>query len=403
MRYIRIVAAALFALSAAVAGSDFKVVVPQGFKPTGRPYSPALLAGDTLYVSGQGSLDANGKEPEQFEAAVGQCLANVRAVLQAAGMDYRNIVWMNIYLPDIGNLERMNKVYWETIGDSAPARTVLGISALPGGVKIEINCIAVSDRQPRREIWPAGWTRQPHADPPAILAGDVLYLTAQGDRNPGTGKPAEAFQDRVKQALDNVKTVLNSAGMDYPNVLWVNPYMAVSGQYRAMNQVYAGRFEFGNTPGRGTIEVAALPGQGQIVFSCIAGSDLAKRKAVKPRNMRPSPTASPGILYGDTLYLSAKDGFIPGQGMVTQDFELQLRQSMRNLLDGLEEADMDFSNVAWSTVYLKDIADYDQMNGTYAKFFKGDYPARTTLQQNPDPKAEAREQISVIAVKSRSN
>jgi len=403
MKNIRIAAAVLLALSAVAAGGDLKVVTPSGFKPSGRPFSPALLAGDTLYVSGQGGLDPDGKEPENFEAAVGQCLANVRAVLQAAGMDYRNVVWMNIYLPDIGNVERMNSVYWKTIGDRAPARTILGIAALPGGIKIEINCIAVSDKQPRREIWPAGWTRRPQTDPPAILVGDVLYLSAQGEGNPSTGKAPEAFSDRVRQALDNVKTILNAAGMTYANVLWVNPYMGVSGQYRAMNEVYASCFEFGNTPGRGTIEVTALPGQGRIVFSCIAGSDLAKRKAVRPRNMRPSATASPGILYGDTLYLSAKDGFIPGQGMVTQDFELQLRQSMRNLLDGLEEADMDFSNVAWATVYLKDIADYDQVNGTYAKFFKGDYPARTTLQQNSDTRTEAREQISVIAVKSRVN
>jgi reactive intermediate/imine deaminase len=389
--------------SAVVAGNDSKVVTPAGFKSSGKPFSPAILAGDTLYVSGQGSLDADGKEPETFEGAVRQCLANVRAILQAAGMDYRNMVWMNIYLPDIMNAAEMNRVYWKTIGELAPARTVLGVSALPGGARIEINCIAVADAQPRREIWPADWPKRPQTDPPGVLAGDVLYLSAQGDRDPATSKTAETFSGRVKQALENVRVVLNSAGMSYANTLWVNPYMAVSGQYRAMNEVYASCFEFGNTPGRGTIEVAALPEQGQIAFSCIAGADVTKRKSIKPRNMPPSRTASPGILYGDTLYLSAKDGFIPGQGMVTQDFELQLRQSMRNLLDGLEEADMDFSNVAQATIYLKNIADYDLLNGTYGKFFKGDYPARTTLQQNPDPKVEAREQISIIAVKPHKN
>ncbi len=91
-----------------------------------------------------------------------------------------------------------------------------------------------------------------------------------------------------------------------------------------------------------------------VVFSGIAGKDLSKRRAVKPRNMPPSSTASPGILYGDTLYLSAKSGFIPGQGIVTKDVELQLRQTMRNLLDGLEEADMNFSDVVSAVVYLKE-------------------------------------------------
>jgi enamine deaminase RidA (YjgF/YER057c/UK114 family) len=114
--------------------------------------------------------------------------------------------------------------------------------------------------------------------------------------------------------------------------------------------------------------------------------------------MPPSPTASPGVLYGDTLYLSAKDGFIPGQGIVTPDFNLQLRQSMRNLLDGLEEADMDFSDVVFSTVYLRQIQDEDRMNALYGKFFKAKYPAWTVLQQNLETGDEAAEQISFIAV-----
>jgi enamine deaminase RidA (YjgF/YER057c/UK114 family) len=176
--------------------------------------------------------------------------------------------------------------------------------------------------------------------------------------------------------------------------------MSASGQYDAMGHVYKTYFEFGNTPGRGTIEVAGLPRDQHIVFSCIAGADLAKRKTIKPRNMPPSATASPGILYGNTLYLSAKDGFIPGQGIVTPDFDLQLRQSMRNLLDGLEEADMSFSDVVFSTVYLRQMQDFEKLNPLYRQFFKEQLPARTTLQQNNDPDAEAAEQISFIAVKT---
>jgi enamine deaminase RidA (YjgF/YER057c/UK114 family) len=187
--------------------------------------------------------------------------------------------------------------------------------------------------------------------------------------------------------------------MSMKNVLWVNPYMSVSGQYDVMGKVYASYFEFGNTPGRGTIQVIGLPKGEHIVFSCIAGADLTKRKAVRPRNMPPSKTASPGILYGDTLYLSAKDGFIPGQGMVTPLFDLQLRQSMRNLLDGLQEVNMDFSNVVFSTVYLRQIKDTGQMNELYNKFFKPPYPARSTLQQNLEMNEEAAEQISFIAVR----
>ena len=170
-------------------------------------------------------------------------------------------------------------------------------------------------------------------------------------------------------------------------------------QTAVMNKIYASTFEFGNTPGRGTIEVAALPAGARIVFTAIAGADLSMRKSIRPKNMPPSPTASPGILYRDTYYMSGKSGFIPDQGIVTQDVELQLRQTMRNLLDDLQEADMDFSDVVSAIVYVRDIKDADRVQALYGTFFKGAFPARTTLQNSFDKKTATGEQISFIAVR----
>jgi enamine deaminase RidA (YjgF/YER057c/UK114 family) len=166
-----------------------------------------------------------------------------------------------------------------------------------------------------------------------------------------------------------------------------------------MNKIYASYFEFGNTPGRGTIEVAGLPAGAHIVYTAIAGADLSQRKSIRPRNMPPSPTASPGIIYRDTYYMSGKSGFIPGQGIVTQDVELQLRQTMRNLLDNLEEADMDFPEVVQATVYVRDIKDVEKVQTMYGTFFKDVFPARTSLQNSFDQKTATGEQISIIAVR----
>jgi enamine deaminase RidA (YjgF/YER057c/UK114 family) len=360
----------------------FKAIQPPG---SDAAYSAGMLANGTLYVSGQGSF------AKDFSAQMNDAMHKVQVVLQGAGMDYSNVVWMNIYLTDEHNLPAMEDAYWQTIGPNPPARAVLTVAALPSGEMVEINCIAVAGE--KAAVWPDGWARGPHIDPPAVQAGEILYLSAQG------GKPGSDFSQETKQALENVSTILSAAHMSMKNVLWVNPYMSEGGVYDVMGKVYRTYFEFGNTPGRGTIQVVGLPRGQHVVFSCIAGADLSKRKAVRPRNMPPSPTASPGILYGDTLYLSAKDGFIPGQGLVTPLFDLQLRQSMRNLLDGLEEVDMDFSNVVFSTVYLRQMKDNGQMNELYNKFLKTPYPARTTLQQNLDVNNEAAEQISFIAVR----
>ena len=136
--------------------------------------------------------------------------------------------------------------------------------------------------------------------------------------------------------------------------------------------------------------------------------DLAKRRAVRPKNMEPSPTASPCVFAGDTLFCSAKSGFIPGVngGIFAGTVETQLRQTMRNLLDGLEEAGMTFANVVASNVYLDNLDEFTQMNRVYAEYFPSAPPSRTTVQQLAPGKraADARgrwptlEQISIIAV-----
>jgi enamine deaminase RidA (YjgF/YER057c/UK114 family) len=153
--------------------------------------------------------------------------------------------------------------------------------------------------------------------------------------------------------------------------------------------------------------VADLPSRAGIEFTGVAVVDLAKRRAVRPKNMEPSATASPCVLAGDSLFCSAKSGFIPGVngGIYAGTVETQLRQTMRNLLDGLEEAEMNFSNVVSSNVYLDNVDDFAQMNGVYAEYFTKVPPARTTVQQIAPGKrsADAKgrwptlEQISLVA------
>jgi enamine deaminase RidA (YjgF/YER057c/UK114 family) len=383
----------------AQAGGELKVIRIDG-KDAGPASSAGVLANQTLYVAAQDGRLADGSLPKDFQEEVSQSLGNVRAVLRAAGMDFGNVVWMNIYVTNPQDIAAMNGVYWKSIIQNPPARTVLVVAALPSGEKIQINCIAVSSAATRRVIHPQGWPEGQHVDPAGIQVDDVLYMSAQGGTDPLTGKVATDFAGEVKQALDNVATIAKTASMSMANAVWVNPYLSsTDAPENVMNKIYATYFEFGNTPGRGTIQVLDLPNKNHIVFSCIAGADLAKRKAIRPKNEKPSRTASPGILYGDTLYLSAKDAYVPSLGLFSTDLGVQVRLSMRNLLDGLEEADMDFSNVVSSTIYMRAMKDDDQVRDLYGKFFKNRFPARTTLQQNFDLTAEDVEQISFIAVR----
>ena len=84
----------------------------------------------------------------------------------------------------------------------------------------------------------------------------------------------------------------------------------------------------------------------------------------------------------DTFYCSAKAGFIPGPngGIYASTVETQVRQTMRNLLDGLEEAGLALSNVVATNVYLDDINDFPRMNRIYAQYFPEAPPARMAFR-----------------------
>src|SRR4051794_1743839 len=125
--------------------SGFKVIERQGYAATDSFYSAGILTKGTLYISGQGSRRPDGTRPPVFAGQVQQALSNVQAVLKGAGMTFGNVVWMNIYLTDEHDLSVMDEIYWQTIGQSPPARAVLTVAALPDGEKVEINCIALAD------------------------------------------------------------------------------------------------------------------------------------------------------------------------------------------------------------------------------------------------------------------
>jgi enamine deaminase RidA (YjgF/YER057c/UK114 family) len=345
--------------------------------------------------------------PATFDEQVRQTLENVKAVVEAAGLTMEHVVYTQVYLEDIHNFDRMNRIYAEYFPKTPPARATLGVAKL-AGTPVEINAVAVRDPASKKVIAVPGYDPREPASP-GILTHDRLFVSAMRGRDLRTGTIPADPAAQVDLALDGVKAVVEAAGIKLSHMVFVNPYLTKQIPERAMNKLYASRFEFGNTPARATIEVSSLPEGAQIEFTGVAVRDLSQRRAVRPKNMRPSATASPCVFAGDTLYCSAKDAFIPGPnaGIYVGTVEQQVRQSVRNQLDNLEEADMDLSDVVATNVYLDDVADFQAMNKIYAKYFKPPYPARTTIQQvaptERKPDEEGRypglEQISFIAIK----
>lgn len=110
------------------------------------PYSQAVAAGGFLFVSGQLPIDpATGAfVPGGAAEQTAQCLANITAILRAAGAEISQVVKTTVYLADIADFAAMNDAYAEVFGEAAPARAAFEVAALPKDARVEIEAIAVT-------------------------------------------------------------------------------------------------------------------------------------------------------------------------------------------------------------------------------------------------------------------
>lgn len=107
------------------------------------PYSQAIEAGGTLYVSGQLPLvPATGEMPEGIEAQTRQSLDNLGAILKEAGYTFNDVAKTTVLLQHIADFGAMNAIYAEYFTGDKPARVCYEVAALPKGALVEIDCIA---------------------------------------------------------------------------------------------------------------------------------------------------------------------------------------------------------------------------------------------------------------------
>jgi 2-iminobutanoate/2-iminopropanoate deaminase len=132
------------ARSAAPSQAVRRAIRPEKAPNTGLPFSPGVLVGNTLYISGHlgrdpvsGQLVAGG-----VEAETRQSLANIREVLLAANMDFGDVTYVTAYITDFKEFERFNAVYREYFPSDPPARATVQVAALNAGARVELQMIA---------------------------------------------------------------------------------------------------------------------------------------------------------------------------------------------------------------------------------------------------------------------
>lgn len=109
------------------------------------PYSQAIQAGNTLYVSGQIPIDpaTGGFAGDDIVSQTRQSLTNIRAILAEAGYTMSNVVKTTVLMTDLSEFAAMNEVYAEFFQPPYPARAAFQVAALPRSAKVEIECVAV--------------------------------------------------------------------------------------------------------------------------------------------------------------------------------------------------------------------------------------------------------------------
>jgi len=124
------------------------IVTEKAPKPLG-PFSQAVVDGDFIFLAGQVcSNPLTGKlEPGDVRSETKRTFENVRAILQAAGSSFDDVLKCNVYLRDINDFSAMNEVYATFFSAPFPARTTIQAGALPGGIAVEIECIAKKGRK----------------------------------------------------------------------------------------------------------------------------------------------------------------------------------------------------------------------------------------------------------------
>ncbi len=109
------------------------------------PYSQAIVAGGFVYTAGQIALDAESGQviPGDVVAQAERVLANLAAILDAGGCSWKDVVKTTVYLQDMADFPRVNEVYAKALGSARPARSTVQVSALPRGVLVEIDAVAL--------------------------------------------------------------------------------------------------------------------------------------------------------------------------------------------------------------------------------------------------------------------
>lgn len=356
-----------------LAGAERSSVFPPGVKPVG-PFSPGIIAGDYLYVSGQGARDAAGKLPETVEAQTKQCLENIKVIVEAAGMTMDNVIYTHAYLTDMKNYDAMNKVYASFFSGVLPARSTMGVTRMPLETPVEISAIAIRDKGARKVVTqPSG--KSPVPISAGIMTPDRFFISGILGRDAVTGVTPAGARGQMAVALSRLRGVLAAAKVNAKQLVHLNVYRTASMPADLVERAVR---KAAPEAAVSVVEVGSLPFGTNVGITGVAAVEGASKKVYREGGKVVCASA------GDTVYCSAR-----GAEVVSEAFA--------GIEKGLAAMGTGLARAVANTVYLDDIDRFAKMNAVYAKSFVNDPPTRTTVQPVAAGNTGAR--VGVVAVR----
>ena len=140
---------------------------------------------------------------------------------------------------------------------------------------------------------------------PGIDVEDYLYVSGQGARTPNGTMPT-SFEEQVRQTLENVKAIVEAAGLTMEHIVYAQVYLEDIGKFEEMNRIYQEYFPK-SPPARATLGVAKLPGT-PVEINAVAVRNLSYKKVISVQGYDSREPVSPGVLTHDRLFISAMRG-----------------------------------------------------------------------------------------------
>lgn len=368
-----VAAAAVAAGSMMVFPQTRTIVSPPGSQVAGIPFSPGVKAGDLFHVAGTMGTDASGTVVKGgIEAQTRKTIDNIGAILKAGGMDYKDVVSVNVYLADGRDFDAMNKVYREVFATNPPVRATTQADLMLRDGLVEISAIAVNPTLPRRYLNPQGWSSNPLPYSKGIAVGDYIFLAGLVSQNPQSGAPNPGdVKVQTKQILDNAKVLAETAGFTMADMVWSRVWLTDPRDFASMNEIY--RTYFGDIPPTRATTRAGLNSTAYNVEIMLWGVKGTKQRL---GTMAPNAVLSQAIKVGNHIFVAGLTG---ASAPLRGDIRGQAAAILTNIQTLLKAGGSDFPNVVEAQVWVTDSRNFAAMNEAYVAAIKGEVPTRVTV------------------------